>query len=227
MEKHNLLRSIIRKIIQENVIYNDGKNVPHGIKQWVKSQLGSDVPKYKIRQGESTVEIRMPWHDADRETYQFFRLENDNAIPVGNGLSRSGMESDSPQGFIAGQEKEGTVTVPEGHVLVCVGTYPKRAEIYTGQNVQHFLPNRDGGTDLSNEELVILAVTKGYKPAARPKFNEVHYANLISKGFLKANKAITVDGLNLLQDPEIKEKVRAALEWYRQKTGRYISVYLG
>jgi len=223
----NLIRGMLKEmIIQEATMYDDGKNIPHGIRQWVKSFFGSDVPKYKIHQGESEVEIRMPWHDADRETYQFFKLENNNATPVGNGLSRSGMESDSPQGNEDGQSKNGKVTVPEGFVLLCVGTYPKRAEIYTGQNVQSFLPTNTVGNDLSPTELIILGAAKGLKSFARPKFSDEHYNNLISKGFLKSNRAITVNGLNLLQDPEIREKFDAAKKAYETQTGRYLGFNL-
>ncbi len=221
-----LIRNVLKEIsLQESTMYDDGKNIPQGIRNWVKSFFGSDVPRYKINQGESEVTINMPWHEADRETYQFFKLENNSATPVGNGLSRSGMEGDSPQGFEDGQRKDGKVTVPEGYVLLCVGSYPKRAEIFTGQNVQSFLPNKEA-IDLSPTELIILATAKGFKPHARPKFSDEHYANLISKGLLKSNRSITVDGRNVLEDPEIKEKFYQARDLYQKQTGRYISVSL-
>lgn len=229
----NQIKSLIRKLIkeslnliQEGIIYDDGKNIPQGIKSWVKSNFGSDVPKYKIHQGESEVEINMPWHDSDRETYQFFKLENNNATPTGNEITRTGMESDSPQGYIEGQKNQGKVKIPEGFVLVCYGTYPRRVEIYTGNNTQSFLPNKTQGQELSATELLILIAARALKSHARPKFKDEHYLSLIEKGLLKNNRAITIDGLNLLQDPEVIEKVRAAIELFKQKTGRYFGVHI-
>jgi hypothetical protein len=221
----NLIKNVIREItLQESTMYDDGKNIPTSIRQWVKSKLGSDVPKYKILQGESEVVINTPWHQSDYETYQFFKLEDNNsATLVGNVITRSGMESDSPQGFQDGQSKTGKVTIPEGFVLVCIGTYPKRAEIYTGQNVQSFLPDKTQGLDLGPSELIILQAAKSLKSSARPKFHDKYYDILISKGLLKSNRSITIDGMNLLLDPEIQEKVRQAAELFRQKTGRYFS----
>lgn len=104
-----------------------------------------------------------------------------------------------------------------------VGTYPKRAEIYTGQNVQSFLPDKTQGLDLGPSELIILQAAKSLKSSARPKFHDKYYDILISKGLLKSNRSITIDGMNLLLDPEIQEKVRQAAELFRQKTGRYFS----
>ena len=219
------IRAILKEMfIQEATMYDDGKNIPTTIRQWVKSKLGSDVSKYKIIQSESEVVINTPWHQSDYETYQFFKLEDNNsATLVGNVITRSGMESDSPQGFQDGQSKTGKVTVPEGFVLVCIGTYPKRAEIYTGQNVQSFLPDKTKSLELGPSELIILQAAKSLKSHARPKFHDKYYDTLISQGLLKSNRSITVDGMNLLLDPEIQEKVRQAAELFRQKTGRYFS----
>lgn len=209
-------------MLEEGKIFDDGKNIPEGIKSWVKRNFGTSVLKYTIRQGETEVQINMPWHDADRETYQFFKLENGNATPVGNEITRSGMESDSPQGYIEGQKNNGKVTVPEGFVLVCYGTYPKRVDIYTGQNVQGFLPDKEKVEDLGPTELLILYVAKALKPFARPKFKDEFYDILIKKGLMKSNRSITVDGRNLLEDPDIQEKIKQAKELFKKKTGRYI-----
>lgn len=209
-------------MLEEGKVYDDGKNIPEGIKSWVKSNFGTSVSKYTIRQGELEVQINMPWHDADHETYQFFKLENGNAVPVGNEITRSGMESDSPQGYREGQKNDGKVTVPEGFVLVCYGTYPKRVDIYTGQNVQGFLPDKEKVEDLGPTELLILYVAKKLKSFARPKFKDEYYDILIGKGLMKSNRSITIDGSNLLEDPDIKEKIEQAKELFRKKTGRYI-----
>lgn len=224
------IRSLIIKLINENFkilveseFYDNGKNIPQGIRNWVKSTFGSEVPKYKIIQGEPEVQINMPWHQSDYETYQFFKLENNNATPVGNQVTRSGNESDSVQGHLDGESKEGKVKVPEGFVLVCYGSYPKRVEIYTGNNVQHFLPNKEQSADLNSTELIILASAKALKSFARPKFKDDAYLNLIQKGLLKPNRSITVDGLNVLLDPETKEKIENAKKLYYQQTGRYLS----
>ena len=214
----------IKQTLTEGTIYLDPKDVPQGIKDWVRSYSGKNIQKYRVHQGQSVVTIDMPWHQADKETYQFFKLINDNAEIAGNEVTRKGWESDSPQGHIEGVGKNGKVTVPEGFVLVCYGTYPERVEIYTGENVQMFLPNKQASEDLSYTELVILAAAHGLKSFARPKFKDEWYDKLIEKGLLKKNRSITISGENVLQDPDAKEKIKKAKEIYQTKTGRYLSI---
>lgn len=221
-----IIKEAVLKILEETTFYDDGKKIPQGIKNWVKSTLGSDVTKYKIHQGESEVVINLPWHESDYETYQFFKLENNNANPVGNEITRSGNEHNSPQSFLDGQKKDGKVNVPEGYVLVCCGTYPKRAEIYTGNEVQLFLGDANAVSELTPIESIILATTRGLKSAYRPKFADEHYARLIEKGYLKSNRAITTAGLNIVLDPAFKEKFDQAKQSYEKQTGRYLGYSL-
>jgi hypothetical protein len=196
--------------------------VPFGIKAWVKSYAKKDIQKYKVYQGMSSIHIDMPWHVSDKETYQFFKLTDNDAVPVGNEITRSGWESDSPQGYIAGKNKEGNVTIPNGHILVRYGTYPESVDIYAGPNAQALLPNKQKAQDLSNTELIILAAAHSLKSFARPKFKPEKYEELINKGLLKRNKSLTIDGENILKDPEIKEKLKIAKGIFEKQTGRYL-----
>jgi len=223
------LKSFAEYIKESGEIYLSASDVPVGIRDWAKSMAGKNIQRYKLDQSGKSVTIDMPWHDADRETYQFFKMVGDgnNAIPVGNQLTRSGWESDSQQGYIEGQQKSGSVQIPEGMLLVVYGTYPQRVVIHTGPNAKLMIPDNSKFEDISNEELVVLIAAKSLKSFARPKFPDDVYNKLISKGLLAKNRSITNDGRNLLNDSNIKEKAKKAVDEHNKKTGLgngYLSV---
>ena len=208
------IRKLIRKIISEsytdlneNTIHLAPENIPAGIRNWAKSLGG--VSRYKVIQNQHKVTINQPWNIADFETYQFFKLmPNGDAIITGNELTRSGNESDSPQGHEEGMRKEGTVEIPAGFVLAVHGTYPKRVEIFTGPGAQLALPDTDLYSDLTIEQLIALHSAKALKSFARPKFPEEVYAGLIAKGLMMKNKSLTVAGRNALEDASVKDRLR-------------------
>jgi hypothetical protein len=211
------------QFINEDFVYVSQNQIPNGIKEWVKDQSGSFIKDFKIDQSGERVRVKMPWHEACTEVYQFFDLTHDNAIPVGNSVTRSGYEGNSPQGYLEGQTKEGYVEIPVGKILVVYCTYPRSVRIHTSKGAQLFLSDTSKSEDLSDEELLILQTAKSLKSFARPKFDDKFYDNLISKGLLAKNRSITNDGRNLISNPEVKEKIKKAGDNYYEKTGRYMS----
>lgn len=210
-------------------IFLSVKNIPDGIRDWAKEISGKNIQQYRLDQSGKPVTIGMPWHDADRETYQFFRLTNNNAVPVGNIVTRSGWESDSPQGYIEGQKKSGTLEIPEGMILVVYGSYPQRVIIHTGPKSELMLPDTSKSEDITDEELIILIASKSLKSFARPKLQDEFYDRLIKKGLLAKNRSITNEGRNLLTNSKIKEQARKAIENWNKKVGYghgYLSVNL-
>lgn len=210
-------------------IYLSAKDIPEGIRDWVKSVSGTNIQRYRLDQSGKPVTVDQPWHQADREIYHFFNLVGNNAIPIGNPVSKSGGESDSFQGYKEGMDKTGKVEIPEGKILVVYGTYPQRVIIHTGPNAQLMLPDTSNSEDLTDEELIILVTTKSLKPFARPKMKQEFYDKLIEKGLLAKNKSITNTGRNLLSTSVVKEKAKEAIEkWNNKKgwSGSYISTSL-
>ena len=103
--------------LNDGYVYLSHTEIPDGIKSWVKNFSGSYVKDFKIDQSGDKVCIKMPWHERCVETYQFFNLTGNNAVPVGNSVTRKGYEGDSYQDFLEGQTKEGCVEIPMGKVL--------------------------------------------------------------------------------------------------------------
>ena len=202
----NLITKVLHEeFLRETKIYLSKDNIPVQIRDWAKSILNSNVDKYILYQGE-IVHIGIPWHEADREYYQFFELlPNNSAKIVGNRISRTGLEGD---GVITGKEVSGKLDVPSGKVLVKVGTYPKRVEIYTAKDAQLFLANDDILDTLSDEQLAVLYWAKTLVPSARPKVNQKVYDSLIDMGLLNKNKSITVAGKNIAANPITKQRLQ-------------------
>jgi hypothetical protein len=181
------------------------KNVPKEIREWVKEVFeGKDLREYSLTQGKDVV-ADMPWHEADRQYYKMFKL-----LPEGKAqetdfeFQRSGLEGD---GSVTGKEVGGRTKVPSGFVIVVVGVYPKRAEIYTSDDAQMFLPKKD--VELSDEEIMVLYWARSLISSARPVFKDKKfYEKLIEKNLLKKNKAISLEGKNILEDATIKERLK-------------------
>jgi len=208
------------EFIKEEIsnIYMSAKDIPDGIKDWAKNISGKNIQQYRLDQSGKPVYMGMPWHEADRETYQFFKLSGNDAILVGNPVSRSGMEGDSQQGFEEGRKKEGEIKIPEGMILVIYGSYPQRVIIHTGPNAKLMIPDNSKFEDITDEELVILIAAKSLKSPYRPKLPTEFYDKLISKGLLAKNRSITNDGKNLLTDSKIKEKLKTAVDNWNKKS---------
>lgn len=51
-----------------------------------------------------------------------------------------------------------------------------------------------------------------------------YHNRLIEKGLLNKNRSITVDVINILQNPKAQELLKKAIENYEKNTGRYSPV---
>ena len=209
------------QFVNEDYVYVSQNDIPNGIKEWVKEETGSYVKDYKIDQSGDRVRVKMPWHEACTDVYQFFDLTNDDAVPVGNSVTRSGYEGNSPQGYLEGQSKDGYVDIPTGKVLVIYSSYPRGVKILTSKGSKLFLADTSKSEDLTDEEVLILQTTKSLKSFARPKFPDKFYDNLISRGLLAKNRSITNDGRNVLSS--LKDRIKISADNYHEKTGRYLS----
>jgi hypothetical protein len=105
-------------------------------------------------------------------------------------------------------DKYGNTPIPSGYVLATVGTYPKRLRIVTNPDAMNIIPDNSASNKLSDEALVALHQAKAFKPFYRQKFNDSVYQELISAGLFNSQKAITIDGKNLISSPEVIERLR-------------------
>ena len=95
--------------LNDGYVYLSHTEIPDGIKSWVKNFSGSYVKDFKIDQSGDKVCIKMPWHERCVETYQFFNLTGNNAVPVGNSVTRKGYEGDSYQDFLENNRPESKI----------------------------------------------------------------------------------------------------------------------
>lgn len=205
--------------LNESRIHITANEVPNEILVWARGQVGSNFSKNITIRQESRVQIGMPWHEADREYWQFFQLgEGNRARMAGDGIGRSGLEGD---GVVTGNEVDGYVNIPSGYVLARAGTYPVRLEIYTSSDAMKPVMEPGLLDSFSVNELLILVQAKGLKSFARKKFPEKEYENLIANGYLASNRSITVKGKNIASMPDVKDK----LEKYADDNGLYFDGY--
>jgi len=203
----------ISKLLTENILYLNSQDIPIEIKNWVKNTIGHNIQKYKLNQGD-TINVRMPWHEADIDYYQLFKLLPNNRAQeidkIGNlefPIIRKGSEG---IGNFTGKEVHGKTKIPSGYVMVIASTYPKSAEIITADDATKLLPlSTSDIEDLSDQELAILYWANTLIAKYRPKFKNIEfYNNLINKGYLLKNKSITIKGKNLLQNKNIIKKLQ-------------------
>ena len=204
-----------------NRIYVKASEIPAEIINWAKSILGKGFEnKITIQKSNGVVEIGMPWHDADRETHQFFKLTDGGATGMGKQVSRSGW-SEVNMGDIYGK-----VPIPSGYVLATAGTYPKRLKIVTNTDALTPISNyTDMLNKLSDEALVALYNAKAFKSFARQKFVDNVYQELISSGLLNSQKAITIEGRNFIDSGEAKERLKNIREKDEAENGWYDAKY--
>lgn len=197
------------------------KDVPMGVRLWVDSVLGKGIQKYEIEQ-KGKVHISTPWHEAARVYYQMFQLVGNDATTVdGVSFYRTGLEGDGV--LPIGDKVGGTYEIPSGYILVSACTYPKVVRIYTSSDATLMLPPTntdiiDINKDPNDPEFiksikyaVALYQAKALKSPYRTKFNDDIYAKLISNNLMKANKSITVDGINYLEGvikPQLREFIK-------------------
>ncbi|MDO8640860.1 MAG: hypothetical protein Q7R33_04900 [Nitrosarchaeum sp.] len=105
------------------------KLVPITIKDFVFSKLQHNLRKFTL-DTSGKVKADIPWHEADREYYQLFKFNGFHPEMVPFSFSNSGWSEGSHSG-----EGFGEAEIPEGHVMVMVGIYPKRCTIYTPKDI--------------------------------------------------------------------------------------------
>jgi len=189
-------------------LYVKPSDVPPQIIEWAKSIIGSGFQNnITIQKSNGLIEIGMPWHDADRETHQYFKLSDSGAAEMGNPVSRSGWSEVSM--FDKFKGKSGNTPIPSGYILATVGTYPKRLRIVTNTDALNAISNNDETINkLSDEAMVALNNAYSYKPAYRQKFDVSIYQELMSLGLMNSQKAITIEGKNLIKSPEAIERLK-------------------
>lgn len=190
--------------LNEAKIYLNPSEIPAQIMYWAKSILGSGFQNnITVEKSEGKVTIGMPWHDADRETHQFFKLTDNGAEEAGKSVSKSGWSE------VNATDQYGTVEIPSGYVLATVGTYPKRLRITTNADATNFISNSGETLDkISDNALVALNNASSLKPAYRQKFGAPVYEELIALGLLTPQKAITIEGKNTIKSPEAIDRLR-------------------
>jgi hypothetical protein len=211
----NRLRKLMG--LNESRMHITVNDVPSDILSWARDRVGSNFSKNITIRQEGQVEIGMPWHEADREYWQFFQLvDGKTARMAGDGVGRSGLEGD---GVVTGNEVDGRVRIPSGYVLACAGTYPVRLTLYASDDA--LKPISDVGVldQFSITELLILVQAKRLKSPYRTKYPDVEYEKLIANGYLASNRSITVKGRNIVEMPELNDK----LEKYAEENGLYYS----
>ena len=195
-------------------IYVKPTDIPPQIIAWAKSIIGNTfLNKITIQKSNGMVEIGMPWHDADRETHKYFKLSENGAVEMGDTVSRSGW-SEVNMG-----DKYGMTPIPSGYVLATVGTYPKRLEIVTNTDAMDVLPDNSALDNLSDEALVALYQARMFKSPYRQKFPDEVYQQLISLGLMNSQRAITIDGRNLTQSPEVTKRIEDIKNKDREENG--------
>lgn len=183
-------------------MYVKQTDVPKQIIDWAKTIVGKGFENKIQLEKNKTKTIGLPWHDADKETHQFFKLIN-GAVPTGNPVSKSGWSEVNMY-----DDPYGTVDIPSGFVLATVGTYPKRLTLTVSSDAIDVIQDTSVLNELTNEEIVALHQAKALKSRYRQKFNQEVYNSLIEKELLKPNKAITIDGRNLISSEQAKDKLR-------------------
>lgn len=205
----------------EPKIYVKPTDIPREIIEWAKSIIGSGFQNnITVQKSNGKIHIDMPWHEADRETHQYFKLTDDGAAEMGKPVSRSGW------GEVNMGDSYGDTPIPTGYVLATVGTYPKRLRIVTNPDAMNMISSNSETLDkLSDEALVALNNAISLKPAYRQKFGDGVYQELMSLGLINSQKAITIDGKNIIRSPEAIEKLKQIRDNDEKENGWYSRKY--
>ena len=201
---------IAQTILASEAIHLAPQTIPDTIKSWASSVVGKRVQKFQLYQAQE-VDVDIPWHEADTEYYQLFKITPTGVQEATLSFQRSGNE-----GPWTGAVMEGKSKIPSGYIMAIAGTYPPRVSIYTADDAQKFLPQTK--IDLTDDEAAILYWAKSLKSFARPILKEqLPYQTLIQKGLLDNRKAITIDGRNIINQPEIKQQLKNVADKYLKR----------
>ena len=145
---------------------------------------------------------------------------NNGAAEMGKPVSRSGW------GEVNMGDVYGDTPIPTGYVFATVGTYPKRLRIVTNPDAMNMISSNSETLDkLSDEALVALNNAISLKPAYRQKFGDNVYQELMSLGLMNSQKAITIDGKNIIRSPEAIEKLKQIRDNDEKENGWYSRKY--
>ncbi len=176
------------------------------IREHVKKFFDKDIREYRVLQGEK-FEIRSPWHDADYNSYTCWRLLPDNhAELVGEKIDKFGGDS----AYCYKEKISDELEVKDGYVVVMVGIYPQRCEIYTSANALRMLPENE--LILTDEEFKDLAYrkmfTSSYRNSISPTSFEI-FSSLLNKGLIHKHGGISKCGkMYLLNNEDRMKKVK-------------------
>jgi len=207
--------------IVESKVYVKATEVPSQILSWARSYLGKGFEnKITIERADGKVQIGMPWHDADKETHQFFKLTPDGAQMAGDPVSKTGWSEMSMY-----DDPYGAIEIPSGFILATTGTYPKRLKLTVSDDAMNLMPDTQAADEISDEALVALHQAHVFKSSYRQKFGDQVYQELVAKGLMKPNKAITIDGRNLITSETGKQKLKAIKTKDQEENGTWNTKY--
>lgn len=202
------------KYLNENLKYVSKKDLPNWVKKVLKEKkIGKEI---LVKIG-ANVKVGSNWHDANVRYIYGYDKGKVKAIPAIGTMSLGDTKKD-----IKAKKGFETKLTPDKMILV-TDSYPKKATLYVHPDaVIKALENEDED-NLSNEEIMLLYITRGLKPAFRRQeaasygidYNSVSQS-LINKGYLMKNRAINKKGKNFLlnfekgkhmQDHEVADKL--------------------
>jgi hypothetical protein len=206
----------LKSYLTEAVMIIGFKDLPEWVKGIMKTKkMRKDVQVHI----EDEVSIGGNWHDANvREIfgYKNGKISSQKAIG-GQGINDTAKERQAKKGF--------TTKLKPGEMILVTNTHPKMAELWAHpQDMNKMMLDEPTKDELSKEEIMTLALTKGLKAFARKEeasrygiqFDEVKQS-LIKKGYLMKNGAMNKKGKNFLLQWSGKDFVQDY--WVADKLG--------
>lgn len=188
----------LKTYLKESVMIIGFKDMPDWAKSiMIKKKIRKDV---EVNIGS---EISLPgaWHDADvMEIFAYKNGKVGSQLAIGGqGINDTAKERAAKKGM--------KFTLKPGEMILVTHTYPKMVKMYAHPDDMNkmMLDEPTSKDELSKEEIMTLALTKGLKAFARKEeasrygiqFDEVKQS-LIKKGYLQKNGAINKKGKNFL-----------------------------
>lgn len=181
---------------------------------WVKPILGNSYPNIDVIVKD--VHNLYHWHDADVMDVYFFVGDGKGGGTVTNSYTAASednfINSDKEsQALHTGTEVKLWPNSVYGKpmMILVTHTYPKKAELLVHpENIPKQLESDKEPTDLSKEELSVLAIIKGFVSSYRKdyyrRYRIKNYEEIINKlkekGYLSGNGGISIKGKNYLQN---------------------------
>lgn len=203
-----------KQYLEEAKKYVSKKDLPDWVKKILKQKkIGKEI---MVEIG-ANVDVPSNWHDANvKEIFGYDKGKVHSVSAIGTmSLGDTKKDIQAKKGFK-------TKLTPDKMILV-TDTYPKKATLYVHPDAMIKALESENGDDLSNEEIMLLFITRGLKPAFRREhaasygidYNSISQS-LINKGYLMKNRAINKKGKNYLlnfedgkhmQDHQVADKL--------------------